>query len=161
MQDTDDEKRPPVQGIGGWLLCYVVLSSLALVVMLVSSIQDVLLIMSSPELLLPVLSTLFITIVWGLVYARALYELIRLRRGAVSRIRKVILLSPIVNALLPFIFSLALFMKIPGAGLAAILAAAYDMPNVANIVSSFLVAGIWYWYFKVSLRVRNTWPEER
>ena len=65
----------------------------------------------------------------------------------------------LVNAVLPFLFAMMLTLTVSGAQLMPILRAAYSAETLGNLFGMCVMAAIWYRYFCVSERVRNTWPE--
>ena len=66
----------------------------------------------------------------------------------------------LLNAVVPFIFAVVFVLTVPGVQLLFILGEVYTPKMLGNIVGAGLMAVVWYSYFRLSLRVRNTWPEE-
>ena len=113
--------------------------------------------MTPLEIIIIIITILIIA--WNIVYGVLLYRLVRLQRGAVTRIKEMLIATPIFYMLLPFIFSGLLSGSIPGAQFSAIVHAAYDSSTVIKLAGVATGAAVWYGYFRVSKRIRNTWPE--
>ena len=159
MADQGTVLTPGPRGLGGWLLLYVVLGAISIVVMLVQLVRDLLYAVANPALLPAELFIVVLSVVWYGLYALALYHIVRLHPGAVARIKKIIVGTVLVNAVLPFLFAMMLTLTVSGAQLMPILRAAYSAETLGNLFGMCVMAAIWYRYFCVSERVRNTWPE--
>ena len=151
--------RSVPRGIGGWLLLYVILAVLGMVMMLVSLVQDIRFAMTEPAVLPAQIVITLLSAGWYVLYIRALYHLVLLHAGAVPRIKKMIVGTPLLNAVIPFIFAVVVVLTVPGVPLAFILGEVYTPEMLGNIIGSGFMAVIWYRYYCVSLRVQNTWPE--
>ena len=161
MDNEAGAGREPKRGIGGWLLVYVVLTALSITFTLLRSLMD----LSSalhPVLWRGELVAALLTFAWYLTYAAALYRLVRLKPGAVSRIKVMIALTPVFSACLPFAYSAVLVLSVPGASLLQVLRAVYSSCTLwGHFFGMAVMAFVWHRYFSVSERVRNTWPETR
>ena len=149
-----------VRGIGGWLLVYVVLAALGIVIMLYQSLMDLLLGFRMPPLFPSMAGTALLVIIWYLVYAVLLYQLVMLRRGAVARIKKMLVATLFFNALLPVPFSAILSLTVQDVSFVKALCASYAELPWANLLGMAVMCVVWYRYFSLSRRVRQTFPEE-
>lgn len=158
MPENSLNSHPSPYGIGGWLLIYLVLTSCRIIIMIVQSLSELIISKETPYLIPAVASTSVLIIIWNIVYGVLLYRLVRLRRGAVTHIKAMLIAAPIFNMFLPFIFSGVLVRTI-GGQFSEIVQMAYDSSTVARLIGVTIAAAIWYNYFRVSKRIRNTWPE--
>jgi len=159
MSDDVSITHPGPKGIGGWLLLYVVLTAISIVAVLVQTGKDVLFVLNQPTLILAESFIALLCVAWYGLYAVMLYRLVQRRAGAVAGIKKMIAGTALLNTVFPFLFSLALVLTVPGSNLAVILGAAYSAETLGGIFGTCVMAAIWYRYFCVSERVRNTWSD--
>lgn len=160
MPDNSSAIHPQPYGIGGWLLLYIIHVSLGIIVTILTSLVDLMKSREMSELFTPTLIITILSILWCILYSVFLYHLVRLRKGAVTRIKEMLVGNLLFCAVVPCIFSGLLVNSIPGAKFSEVVAAAYDRSTVTALISTAIVTAIWHRYFCVSKRIRNTWPEE-
>lgn len=160
MPDNSPLIHPQPYGIGGWLLLYVIHVSIGIIVTILTSLVELMKSQEMPALFTPTLIITILSVLWCVLYSIFLCHLVRLRRGAVTRIKEMLIGNLLFCAVVPCIFSGLLVNEIPGAKLSEVVAAAYDRSTITALISTAIVTVIWHRYFCVSKRVRNTWPEE-
>lgn len=146
--------------IRGWLLLYVVWAVFGIIFSIYSNGNGIIFYSRNLPMMLPASIVVFILVLlfYGF-YAWLLYKLARKRQGIVSKIKLMIFVTPVFNALLPTIFSGVVIAtnSDPNLG-ASIFKAAYSPAIIGSIAGGIVVATVWYTYFCVSRRVRAIWP---
>lgn len=160
MNDIHQEAKPPVQGIGGWLLFFIVMVFLKTVSSLISEYRELSTLFEElPEMTTSGYAMYAIECLWGGTICYALLLLIQVKKNAIKFIKIVLLINPVLNALLPLGVMLALKLSYPQVEIftGEIVGGMYDGPVWGNILGSCIGTLIWYKYFSVSVRVQNTW----
>ncbi len=147
-------------GIGGWLLLYVIWAIFGICFAIYANGSDLAVYGEQYPMLLPAgWMVMGLVLVFYGLYAWLVFRLVTRRQGIVRPIKLMIIATPVFNAILPALFALFLAITLPDADFMAILGSAYPAPILGSIAGAAIMAVVWYRYFKVSLRVRNTWPE--
>lgn len=151
--------KPVPQGIGGWLLVYLAWAALGIAYAIGTNLSDLLVYQADYPFLVPsALVTLLLVLLFYGYYAFLLYRLCLRRAGIISRIKAMILLTPIFNGVLPCIFAITISLTVPFTDFASILRDAYPPPLIGSICGAAVMALIWHRYFCTSQRVKATWP---
>lgn len=151
--------KPIPQGIGGWLLVYVLWAALGIVYAIATNLWDLLVYRADYPFLVPsALVILSLVLLFYGYYAVLLYRLCLRRTGILARIKAMILLAPIFNGLLPFIFAITISLTVPFTDFSNILRDAYPAPIIGSVFGAVVMAAIWHRYFCTSKRVKTTWP---
>lgn len=147
------------QGLGGWLMVYLVWAAWGIVYAIGTNLSDLLVYRTDYPFLVPsgVVTLLLVFFFYG-YYALLLYHLCRRRAGILSRIKAMILLTPIFNGLLPGIFAITISLTVPFTDFASILRDAYTPSLLGSICGAAIMALIWHRYFCTSKRISVTWP---
>lgn len=140
-------------------MVYLVWAAWGIVYAIGANLSDLLVYRTDYPFLLPsaVVTLLLVLLFYG-YYAVLLYRLCRRKAGILSRIKAMILLTPIFNGFLPCIFAITMSVTVPFTDFASILRDAYTPPLIGSICGAAFMALIWHRYFCTSKRVRATWP---
>lgn len=151
--------QPVPQGIGGWLLVYIIWAVWGIVHAIGTNLSDLLVCRSNyPPLAPSAMVVLGLVLIFYGYYAWLIYLLVRRRAGIISRIKWMLLLVPVFNGLLPGIFSLIISLTLPFTDFGNIVRDAYTPPIIGSICGAAVMAVIWHRYFCTSKRVKATWP---
>lgn len=149
------------KGIGGWLLFFIIASALGRFNNIISEMKDLNDVIHSNPL---ITTALYIYAIYFLSYCiigfYSLYMLLTINKNAVSFAKIIIIINPIFSISAPFVLILFIGAMngveyINVTMIKAMYQPEITLPAVATIIPSI----IWFWYFSVSERVKNTWPE--
>lgn len=147
-----------LQAIKGWLLVYLIWAFWCVAFAFFSYGVEVWSgYKTNPDLLTPI-SIIFLLV--ALFYGYYCYMLIQLackKQGIIFKIRTLIAVSPIFNALLPALLAYILSLEL-NLDFFTIASNMYSAEIIGSIVGSAIMAVIWFIYFGVSKRVHAIWP---
>ena len=165
--------RLEVQGIGGWLLVYVVLTCLSLFMQFVWCQREYRIFLNVPSVRLGTAVPLTLGLLWCVLYGAGLFRLVCRLWGGVAHVRKMIVVTPFFHLCLPFVHVAALFLTSSRPEFITlsmalgmweenlyVLSQYYTPQVLGSILVSFVMAAVWYRYFSVSRRVAQRLAEE-
>ncbi len=153
--------REIVKGVGGWLLFFIITS----VIGLLMDLRDVFNFARTgwDDFFTPgAVVFLILTIGADCFYGYCLVCLATVKRYAVRLIKLTLIAYPLFAVGLPLLM-LGAVLLFSGINLFTkeVLSEAYNAEVVIILVRTTIRSLIWYAYFSVSVRVKNTWPEAR
>ncbi len=147
-----------LKGVGGWLLFFIVTASIS---MLLEVKEVITLINTGWEDFMNAGMILFLILtgVLDCLYVYGIYSLATVQKHAVRLIKVLLVVYPIFCVVYPA--AILVVVRITS-GMdvlnAEAMGAMYDAKTIGTLVGMVIRSAIWFAYFSVSVRVKNTWP---
>ncbi|MDR3175859.1 MAG: DUF2569 family protein [Desulfovibrio sp.] len=155
--------NPEIKGIGGWLLFFLITR---LVGLCFSILRETLELSGTLEQVPHMRAGIYLAeipyLILSLLWLACFYLLLRTRKKAVRTAKILLALDPLVTLLSPAFLLCSLQLTLTDADFLSLEAAErfYSNFQPLHFALQCLISFIWYMYFSLSKRVRNTWKQD-
>lgn len=106
-------------------------------------------------------SVIALEVVWNIIFIYSMISVLSMKKGAIKFIKKMLIISPLINILIPIVTGIMLVITVNGFALSAdFIKEVYDFDAVKGIIQSVVASLIWYTYFSKAKRIKNVWHDD-